>query len=163
MIAAVMWSLIYLIMPFSVHAEGTGSKAPSFRLNDTYGTAVAMEDFAGKVVLLNFWATWCASCREELPEFDRLYAKYRHDGFMVIGISVDSSDDRVATFLRKTPVAFPIVVDRNGDIASAYRFSGLPAGYLIGRDGNIKKQFMGFSNDLLPQYEKDIIELLKHQ
>jgi cytochrome c biogenesis protein CcmG/thiol:disulfide interchange protein DsbE len=115
------------------------------------------------VILLNFWATWCLSCREDLPEFDRLYSKYRDGGIVVIGISVDASADRVATFMKKRPVGFPVVIDTQGSVAEAYRFSGLPAGFLIGRDGVIVRTYRGSGKDLISRYEADIAELLKHK
>jgi len=154
-----------MILLFSVssglHAGQANQVAPSFRLNDLSGQPVSLENMRGKVVLLNFWATWCLSCREELPEFDRLYHKYRDSGFVMIGISVDASADRLAAFMKKRPVGFPVIIDAQGSVAEAYRFSGLPAGFLIGRDGVIVRTYRGSGKDLISMYETDIAELLK--
>jgi peroxiredoxin len=86
--------------------------------------------------------------------------KFNEEGFTIIGISVDSSQAKVAAFLKKVPVTFPILIDQKGDVAEAYRFSGLPAGFLIDKNGIIRKQYKGFAIDLLPLYEKDISDLL---
>jgi peroxiredoxin len=154
---------LLMVTSFSADADQAGDKASSFRLSTTTGSSVALDDFAGKVILLNFWATWCVSCREELIELDRLYRQYRDRGFTVIGISVDASSERVAAFLKKQPVGFPVVTDTNGAVAAAYRFSGLPAGFLIGRDGVIVRTYRGSGKELISLYEKDIEDLLKRK
>jgi peroxiredoxin len=150
-----------LLPPVYSYAGEAGTVAPSFSLADLNGKTVTLEQFRGKVVFLNFWALWCGPCREELPELDRLYRKYGKEGLEVIGICMETSEARVSGFLRKAPVMFPILMDKNGDTAEAYRFSGLPSGFIIGRDGVIRHRHMGFGRELLPEYEKEIMELLK--
>jgi peroxiredoxin len=156
-----------IILLFSVssglHAGQVNMVAPSFRLNDLSGQPVSLENMRGKVVLLDFWATWCLSCREELTELDGLYHKYRNSGFVVIGISVDTSAERVAAFINKRPVGFPVVTDTKGETAEAYRFSGLPAAFLIDRDGVIVRRYRGSGKEMISRYETDITDLLKGQ
>jgi peroxiredoxin len=152
---------ILCMVPVYASSGQIGTMAPAFCLVDLNGRMVTLSQLKGKVVFLDFWAIWCISCREELPELDRLYMKFREEGFTVIGISVDASQAGVAAFLKKVPVTFPILIDQKGDVAEAYRFSGLPAGFLIDRDGIIRKQYKGFAMDLLPLYEKEISDLLK--
>ena len=152
---------LFVLKPVVAVAGPTGSKAPAFRLVDSSGAEVALEDFAGKVLLLNFWATWCVSCREELPELDRLHRNYRDQGFAVIGINVDASAERAIAFLKKRPVGFPVLMDTRGDVAETFRFSGLPASFLIGRDGFIVHTYRGSGTEVLSRYETDIAELLK--
>lgn len=159
--SAVFVTMLCILLPFSAAAEDAARKAPSFRLPDAMGGVLALEDFSGQVLLLNFWATWCISCREELTDLDRLYRKYRDAGFVVIAISVDTSAERVASFLKKRPVGFPVLVDSRGDVADDYRFSGLPAGFLIGRDGVIVRRYRGSGRELISLYERDIEALLK--
>lgn len=159
--AACLATLLCILLPFDSAAENAAQKAPSFRLLDTKGAVLALEDFSGKVILLNFWATWCTSCREELAELDRLYRQYRDNGFTVIGISVDTSAERVAAFLNTRPVGFPVVTDTRGAVAEAYRFSGLPAAFLIGRDGVIVRRYRGSGKELISRYEREIEDLLK--
>jgi len=162
MIKIIAIALIILCMvPVYASPGQIGTMAPAYCLIDLNGQMITPAQFKGKVVFLDFWAIWCKSCREELPELNRLYMKFREEGFTIIGISVDASQARVAAFLKKLPVTFPILIDQKGDVAEAYRFSGLPAGFLIDRDGIIRKQYKGFAMDLLPLYEKDISDLLK--
>jgi peroxiredoxin len=158
---AFLMACLLILAPDDAIAALAGERAPAFRLADAKGAIVSLDNLIGKVVLLNFWATWCLSCREELPEFDRLYQKYRDSGFVVIGISVDVSADRVAAFMKKHPVGYPIVIDMQGSAAEAYRFSGLPAGFLIGRDGVIVRTFRGSDRELISRYETYIEDLLK--
>jgi peroxiredoxin len=155
--------ILLLLFPHAAFSAQVGSPAPSFSLKDLQGNTVNLSDFEGKVVFLDFWALWCAPCREELPELDSLYKKYRKDGFEVVGICLDTSQQRVTKFLQKVPVTFQILIDKKGDAAEAYRFSGLPAGFLIGRDGAIKHKHMGFGREFLPLFEKEITELLKQE
>ena len=153
--------LFFLLLPFPVFSGQVGSQAPSFALKDLTGETITLDSLQGKVVFLGFWAIWCRSCREELPELDRLYLKYKDNGFTVIGISVDAPRARVAAFLKKVPVAFPILIDEKGDVAEAYRFSELPSGFLIGRDGVIKYEYKGYDKSFPLLYEKEISGLLK--
>ena len=88
-----VFTLIMLfIMPFSAHSVQTGAVAPDFSLVDLNGETVTLEQFKGKVVFLDFWAPWCVPCRDELPELDKLYKKYKQDGFEFIGICMDTSE-----------------------------------------------------------------------
>jgi thiol-disulfide isomerase/thioredoxin len=151
--------LFMLIAPASSPAGQIGTAAPNFSLTDLNGNVVTLEQFKRKAVLLNFWAPWCIPCREELPELDRLNKEYGKDGFQVIGISVDDSQEDVGTFLRKVPVSFPILLD-GGDVNEAYLVTGLPTGFIVGRDGIIRYVHRGFGKEFLPMYEKEIEELL---
>jgi peroxiredoxin len=161
--AAALAALLYILLPFTAAAENAAHKAPPFRLPDAKGAVLALEDFSGQVLLINFWATWCVSCREELIELDHLYRKYRDAGLVVIAISVDTSAARVAAFLKKRPIDLPVVTDTEGAVAEAYRLSGLPAAFLIGRDGVIERRYRGSGKELISLYEKDIEDLLKRK
>ena len=133
----------------------TGKPAPAFLLNTLDGRGVKLSDFRGKVVLLNFWATWCAPCRVEMPWLADFYSRYQGQGLEIVGVSVDDdARDRVAAFVHARNVNYTIVLKDEG-VADAYgglRF--LPQSFFIGRDGNIVKQTFGvrgkedFENDI---------------
>lgn len=150
-----------LIFPLSVHSAGVGDNAPSFILKDLKGNTVTLDSLKGKVVFLDFWASWCGPCKEELPELEALYKKYSKEGFEVVGVSVDKSESKVVEFLEKRPVSFTILTDTKGQVAESFGLPGMPTGYFIGRDGVIQYKHVGFSKAFLPAYEKEIIELLK--
>ena len=151
----------FIISPFAAYACAVGDNAPSFALKDLNGNTVTLDSFKGKVVFLDFWASWCGPCKEELPELELLYKKYGKDGFEVIGVSVDKSESNVAEFLNKRPVSFTILTNIKGDVAEAYGLPGMPTGYIIGKDGKIQHRHVGFTKAFLPVYEKEIVELLK--
>lgn len=160
-VVAALAGLMVLVSPFYAHSAGVGDKVPAFSLKDTKGNTVTFETFKGKVVFLDFWATWCGPCKEELPALDAIYQKYGKDGFEVVAVSVDKSEPNVIDFLTKRPVSFTVLTDNTGKLASAFNLVGMPTGFIIGRDGVIVHKHAGFSKSFLPVYEKEIVELLK--
>ncbi|MDQ7082775.1 MAG: TlpA disulfide reductase family protein [Aquificota bacterium] len=117
---------------------GVGKEAPDFRLKDLSGKEVSLSDFRGKVVLVNFWATWCPPCKEEIPIFQRVYKKYRDKGFEILAISSDSSPDPVKKFVKEYGLGFIVLYD-DGSVAQKYGIQGLPTSFLINREGKIVK------------------------
>ncbi len=154
---------VLVVMPAFVHAGQFPESAPSFTLTDLHGKSVSLAEFRDKIVFLVFWASWCAPCREELPELDLIYKKFKREGFEVIAVSVDVSDAAVVNFLRKFPVSFTVLLDKQGDVNDAYRVSGLPAAFMIGRKGIIRHVHIGFSKGLLTTYENEIADLIKQK
>jgi peroxiredoxin len=155
--------LLALTLPVGTNASQVGTSAPDFSLMDVNGKVVALKQFTGKVVFLDFWAPWCDPCREELPELDALYKRFNNDGLEVIGIDIDDSEKLKAEFLQHVPVAFTMLIDKKGAIRREYRFRTLPTAFIIGRDGVIRYVHMGFGKEFLQMYEKEITELLKQQ
>lgn len=153
--------ILMIIAPVYAYPGQIGAKAPSFALPDLSGKTISLEQFNGKVVFLDFWAPWCVPCRQELPELDKLYVKYRKDGFEVIAISVDPSEKNVLAFLKKFPVSIYVLIDKKDEASDTYRVSSLPTGFILGRDGVIHRVHKGFSTESLPLYEKEIDALLK--
>lgn len=152
--------VVLILTSVAALAAQVGVPAPAFHLADLQGNPVSLERLRGKVVFLDFWAPWCAPCREELPVLDELYKKYKNDGFQVLGISLDASERSIGKYLLTTPVAFPVMIDRKSDVADAYGFSGLPAGFLIDKNGIIRYRHAGFDKSFVAIYEKEIVELL---
>ncbi len=161
--SALVIIVVLMVIPEFVHAGQFPEVAPSFTLMDLNGKSVSLEGFRGKIVFLVFWASWCAPCREELPELDRIYKKFNHLGFEVIAVSVDGSDSNMECFLRKFPISFPILIDKQGDVNDAYRVSGLPIGFIIGKDNSIRYTHRGFGKEFLAIYEKEIADLIKQK
>lgn len=147
-----------LLAPLYVFAGKPGDAAPAFTLADVHGNTVTLDSLKGKVVLLNFWAPWCRSCKEELPDLDGLHKKYSSRGFTVLSICIERS--AVSEYLQKRPVSFPVLVDKDGEVAETYFFSGLPASFLIGKDGIIRHRHVGYGKEFLKMYEQEITDLL---
>jgi len=115
------------------------AKARDFTVNTVAGNTFTLSDYEGKVVVLNIWATWCAPCREETPEFVDLYSKYRDDGLVILGVSIDKQGESVVKpFMDQYKVNYPVVVDR-GTIMDKYGPTmSIPTTYIIGRSGHLK-------------------------
>jgi peroxiredoxin len=112
--------------------------APDFTLTDLSGHELKLSDFRGKVVLLNFFATWCASCVWEMPEMEALYKAYKDKGFAVLAVSLDfAGPEKVKKFAQKKGLTFPIVMDTRKEVAKKYGLKGPPLTYLIDVDGRM--------------------------
>jgi cytochrome c biogenesis protein CcmG, thiol:disulfide interchange protein DsbE len=121
------------------------SRAPDFELTTPDGEVVRLKDLRGKVVLLNFWATWCPPCKAEMPDLDALHQKYgaEHD-FLVLGVNDRENAVDVAAFARRERVNFPLVIDRDGGvIETIFNVRYLPTSMIIDRDGNIRDTWSG--------------------
>jgi len=112
-------------------------EAPDFTLKDLNGKQVRLRDFRGKVVFLNFFATWCVPCRLEMPAMERLSKAYKDKGLVVLAVDIKESAKIVRIFLQELKVSFPALLDVDGAVAFTYGIRPLPATYLIGRDGKI--------------------------
>lgn len=143
--------------------ESAGAKehrpAPNFTLPLIDGGQLQLSSFRGKVVLLDFWATWCVPCREETSHFVELQQKYGAQGLQIIGVSMDDSPDPVHTFYQQFHVNYPVVMG-TADVGAAYGgVLGLPIAFLIDREGRIYAKHMGATDAAV--FEKDITTLLQ--
>ncbi len=120
--------------------------APSWELADLEGKTIRSTDFKGKVVVLDFWATWCPPCRAEIPDFIALQKKYAARGLAVIGVSVDQASLKtVKLFAEKNDINYPVMIADNKIVDSFGGIDGLPTTFIIDRNGNIVKQHLGFT------------------
>lgn len=133
-----------------------GTPAPSFTVQDLQGEPVSLDDYDGKVVLLNIWATWCAPCREEMPSMERLYRTVDDGDFEILAISVDAapgerdddgrpgaSKEKLADFAADYDLTFPILHNPSGNVQVTYQTTGVPESFVIGRDGVIQRRLAG--------------------
>ena len=124
----------------------TGGPAPALSLQNLDGRPVRLEDYRGKVVLLNFWATWCEPCREEMPSMNKLRAAFAGRPFEVLAVNLGEGEPRIKRFLEQVPLDFPVLLDRDSAAAKAWRVRVLPASFLIGPDGRIRYSVLGEYN-----------------
>jgi peroxiredoxin len=118
-------------------------QASDFTVSLLGGETIKLKAQRGKPVLVNFWATWCAPCREEMPAMERLYLKHRERGFVLLAVSVDSDASLVKPFLEKLKITFPVTVDARMDLANTYGVRALPASFLIDRNGYVAAVALG--------------------
>ena len=144
--------------PSPVEKPGANS-APSFTLRDLNGKQVSLSDFKGKVVILDFWATWCPPCVMEIPHFIELYEQYKDQGFAMVGISLDRQGvGIVKSFVQKYRVNYPILMT-DGRIDRVYGgITGIPTTFVIDAAGNIQRKYVGYRDKAV--FEADIKTLL---
>ncbi|MGB8010172.1 MAG: redoxin domain-containing protein [Terriglobales bacterium] len=133
--------------------------APDFSLPQLNGQQLHLSDYRGSVLLLDFWATWCDPCREEIPHFVELQNKYRDQGLQIVGVSMDDSPESVRDFYRQFKVNYPVVM---GNAATGELYGGvlgLPIAFLIGRDGRIYSKHIGATD--IAVFEREITILLR--
>ena len=121
----------------------TGGPTPALALQDLDGRPHRLEDYRGRVVLVNFWATWCEPCREEMPSLNRLRAGLAGQPFAVLAVNLAESESRVRKFLEQVPLEFPVLLDRDSAAARAWRARLLPVSFLLGPDGRIRYWALG--------------------
>jgi len=143
-LAAVVASLA--LLSAAACSKSSMQAAPDFSLRDLSGHNVHLTDYRGRLVLLNFWASWCAPCREEMPQFSQWQSSYGPRGLQVIGVSMDDDAKTAREFLKQHPVSYPIVMgdDKLGE--SFGGILGLPTTYLIDAQGRIVARYLGESN-----------------
>jgi peroxiredoxin len=144
-----VWSIVsvLLLLPGLWGMAGRppliGGPAPEITLTDLQGREVHLSDFRGKVVLLNFWATWCKPCKEEMPAMQASYDKLRDKGFVVLAINELEDTERVAEHIRTHRHTFPVVMDHKNKVANQYGVVGLPASFLVDPQGIVRERIAG--------------------
>ncbi len=119
-----------------------------------------LENHLGKVVYLDFWASWCKPCKESFPWMNSLLSKYPADSFVIVTINLDAETDAMHRFLAKVQADFDIYHDTRGQLAEQFEIEGMPASYLIDKNGKVVKNHIGFFTKHTDQYEREIEELL---
>jgi peroxiredoxin len=121
-----------------------GEPAPNFRLETADGGVTTLEDLRGKVVWINFWATWCRPCRRELPDIQKLYDEKRSEGLEVLTVNIEESAEEARAFFDDLGVAMPLLLDENGEVYDQYGLRGLPDSFFVDRDGNLAAMHIGY-------------------
>lgn len=141
-------------------ALGRGSRAPDIGLSDLEGKRVTLADLAGKVVLVDFWASWCKPCREEMPVLEKLHRKYGPDGLVIVGVSVDKELAKAREFVARTKVSFRVVHDPEHQVAGRYAPAKMPTSYLIDKGGVVRFVHEGFDAEDAAKFPTEIESLL---
>ena len=114
-----------------------GTRVIDFELEDLKGKKIKLSSLSGQVVFLNFWATWCPPCRAEMPSMERLHARFKDRGLVVLGVDLQEGKSEVEGFVREYKLTFPILLDRTGSAGGDYGVRSIPTTFVIGRDGSI--------------------------
>jgi peroxiredoxin len=139
----------------------TGKAAPDFTLRSVGGTNQRLKEQRGQVVMLNFWATWCGPCRQEMPQLNRIYQKFSPAGFTLFGVNIDEDAGVAAGMSSRLGLQFPVLLDTDKRVSRMYDLSTMPSTVLIDRDGRVRYVHLGYKEGYEQTYEKQIRELLK--
>lgn len=152
--------LLAVVFSVSIQAKEMSGPAPDFTLPAIDGSKVKLSDLKGQVVMLNFWASWCGPCRQEMPLLNDIYKHYKKAGFVLLGVNLDESIDDAEGFMKKTPVNFPVLLDSDGKVAGLYKNQAMPSSYFIDRKGNLVHLHQGYKPGEEAEYKKVIKKLL---
>jgi len=134
-----------------------GKRAPDFSLESLDGDKVSLSDHRGDVVLINFWATWCAPCRAEIPAIEAVHQARQKDGFVVLGVNYQEAREVVEPFARRLAMTYPVLLDERGRVMDTYRAIGLPMSILVDREGIIRVRHTGvLTEEQLERYLEDL-------
>lgn len=118
----------------------TGQPAPDFTLNTVDGNTVKLSDYKGKVVMVNFWASWCEPCRQEMPDIEKAYVTYKDQGFVVLGVNINEKNVPIQGFVNQYGLTFPILMDHDSKVAvDLYRVKPIPTSFFVDRDGILRQ------------------------
>ena len=151
----------YKLVP-NLQQMNDSSPTPGFTLSDPAGKKVSLKDFRGKVVMLNFWATWCAPCREEMPTMERLYQEFKNKGFVIVAVDVKDNKTDALAFITEFKLTYPVVFDPEGAVGLLYGAWALPATYLIGFRGEGVARMWGPADWYSPG-ARELIQALLNQ
>lgn len=157
-------ALLGLTLAFAAAAAAAaaepGTQAPGFTARTFDGKEVSLADFRGKIVFVDFWASWCSPCRESLPMYDKLAADFGTDNFAIIAVNLDETAADAKKFIAQHPVRYTIVQNPQGDIPKAFGLSGMPSSYLIDRDGKVRQRYVGFEPTDISALKNEIAKLI---
>ena len=139
----------------------SASIAPSFSLPSRSGDTVSLDKLKGQVVMINFWASWCGPCRQEMPLLEQLHKKYKPMGFTMIGVNVEPDSAGAMEWLKATPVTFPILFDTESKVSKLYAVSGMPSTVIVDRKGQVRWMHRGYKAGDENEYLNQIRALVR--
>ena len=139
----------------------TGQSAPDFVLKSSSGENLRLSEYRGDVVMINFWATWCGPCRQEMPLLDDLYARYGRVGFNLLGVNIDDDARRAMQMIDELGVNFPVLFDDTKEVSKLYQVEAMPVTVLVDRSGTVRHVHHGYKPGYEEKYLTEIRSLLR--
>jgi peroxiredoxin len=155
-LAAALWASTPVLAAVTPQAA-----APDFTLKSAEGRNLRLQEQRGQVVLVNFWASWCGPCKQEMPHLNRLYDKYRASGFTLLAVNIDDDARHGAATAAKWGLKFPVLLDADKTVTKLYDLGAMPSTVLIDRDGRVRYLHRGYREGVEDTYERQIRELVK--
>jgi peroxiredoxin len=156
-------ALLSLALSTGAHAspQAPQGPAPDFTLKSLSGENVKLSELRGQVVLINFWASWCGPCRQEMPLLDQMYQKYGELGFTLLGVNVEQDSGDAQRMLHDTPVTFPILFDTQNVVSKLYDVTAMPSTVIVDRDGNVRFVHKGYQPGYEDEYQTQVRALVR--
>ena len=152
--------VLFLLVPV-VYADNIKGPAPDFTLKSRSGENIKLSELRGEVVMINFWASWCAPCRQEMPLLEVLYKKYSDLGFTLLAVNVEEDSSKGDDLLRDIPVTFPVLYDNTNKVTKLYKVVAMPSTIIIDRDGKMRYLHRGYLPGYEEEYKKQVSELIR--
>jgi peroxiredoxin len=137
--------------------------APNFTLVDGDGNSVSLADLKGQVVMINFWASWCGPCREEMPLLEQIHRRYEPLGFTLLGVNVEENSSDAVNWLKDRPVSFPILFDPDNGVSKLYDVVAMPSTVIVDREGNVRFLHHGYQAGYEDQYQDQVRALVRER
>ena len=160
-VASIGVALLLAGASFGRFALEPGAAAPPPTVARGDGDAFDWSTLRGKVVLVDFWASWCGPCRQAFPKYDAMGKRHAEAGFVVLGVNVDEQRADAERFLKAVPVSFEVAFDSGGNAPRAFGVTAMPTSYLVGRDGRVRAVHLGFKPSDAEKIEAEVIAALK--
>jgi len=138
-----------------------GREAPDFVLKSATGENLRLSEYRGDVVMINFWATWCGPCRQEMPLLDELYSRYGRVGFSLLGVNIDDNQSKAMNMVSELGVSFPVLFDSRKEVSELYEVNAMPVTVLIDREGTVRYVHHGYKPGYEDKYLEQIRSLLR--
>ena len=135
----------------------TGQPAPDFALKSSNGDNLRLSEYRGDVVMVNFWATWCGPCRQEMPLLDELYIRYQRVGFSLLGVNIDDNSSKAMNMVAELGISFPVLFDSRKEVSKLYEVAAMPVTVLIDREGTVRY----VHHDYKPGYEEKYLDQIR--
>lgn len=142
-------------------SDMVGQAAPDFALKSSSGENLRLSEYRGDVVMINFWATWCGPCRQEMPLLDDLYAKYQRVGFTLLGVNIDDDSRRAVKMIEELGVNFPVLFDESKSVSKLYKVEAMPVTVLVDKEGIVRHVHHGYKPGYEDKYLTEIRALLR--
>jgi len=154
-------SMALLMLTATAFAADAGGPAPACTLAALTGDSTTLSQYKGQVVMVNFWATWCGPCQQEMPLLDQMYKKYKPAGFTLLGVSVDKDASPVKDLMTRKPVSFPVLLDPANQVSKAYNVQEMPSSVIIDRKGVVRYIHRGYKPGDENEYQDRIRQLIR--
>jgi len=142
-------------------ALASTTQAPDFTLKSRSGENIKLSELRGEVVMINFWASWCGPCRQEMPALNELYQRYNPMGFTILGVNVEQDPGKAEALLREIPVDFPVLFDTDNRVTELYKVVAMPSTVLVDRNGQVRYIHKGYKPGYEQKYQEQVRSLIR--